>query len=80
MPQHAASHSTSDGEILSMAGSMIENSTVQNSFRRASEVIEEAGGIETGGPALLSQEGSVIACFAMTRGVVPQTKCLGMHS
>ena len=30
--------------------------------------------------ARLSQEGSVIAFFAMTRGVVPQTKCLGMHS
>ena len=30
--------------------------------------------------ALLSQEGSVIAFFAMTRGVVPQTKGLGMHS
>jgi hypothetical protein len=30
--------------------------------------------------ALLSQKGSVIAFFAMTRGVVPQTKCLRMHS
>jgi len=31
--------------------------------------------IEAIGIALLSQEGSVIAFFAMTRGVVPQTKC-----
>ena len=30
--------------------------------------------------ALLSQEGSVIAFFAMTRGVVPQTKCFRKHS
>jgi hypothetical protein len=30
--------------------------------------------------AILSQEGSVIAFFAMTRGVVPQTKCLRMHT
>jgi hypothetical protein len=28
--------------------------------------------------ALLSQEGSVIAFFAMTRGVVPKTKYFGM--
>jgi hypothetical protein len=27
-----------------------------------------------------SQEGSVIAFFAMTRGVVPQTKCHSIHS
>ena len=30
--------------------------------------------------ALLSPEGSVIAFFAMTRGVVPQTIVLRMHS
>jgi len=30
--------------------------------------------------ALLSQEGSVIAYLAMTRGVVPQTKCFRMDS
>ena len=30
--------------------------------------------------ALLSQVGSVIAFFAMTRGMVPQTKCFRMHS
>jgi hypothetical protein len=30
--------------------------------------------------ALLSQEGSVNALFATTRGVVPQTKCFRMHS
>jgi hypothetical protein len=36
--------------------------------------------VNEGEIALLSQEGSVIAFFAMTRGVVPHTKCLGMHS
>ena len=29
--------------------------------------------------ALLSQEGSAIAFVAMTRGVVPHTKCFRMH-
>jgi hypothetical protein len=38
------------------------------------------GTVNEGEIALLSQEGSVIAFFAMTRGVVPQKKCLRMHS
>ena len=41
---------------------------------------EDYGDAERGRIALLSQEGSVIAFFAMTRGVVPQTKCFRMHS
>jgi hypothetical protein len=41
---------------------------------------EDYGDAECRRIALLSQEGSVIAFFAMTRGVVPQTKYLRMHS
>jgi len=47
---------------------------------RESQVLRNPGSVEASQTALLSQEGSVIAFFAMTRGVVPQTKCFRMHS
>ena len=48
---------------------------------RACEVLEEAGGVEIKGTALLSQEGRTIeTAVEIVRGVVPEQHFLGMHS
>jgi len=54
---------------------------VQNNSRRAAEVLEEPGGVEISGTALLSQEGSTIeTAVEIVRGVVPEPHSLRMHS